>query len=848
MKVSDWVIRQLEERLEASRIVVWYDAQRAFESLLPAFDRPEVVLVDARDSVLQARRATDAALQYLNDPNDPERKGKHLLVYTPTARSRAPEDRRREPFEALVRLGSAFGDNGDNEAETLHALARQALPDRGAELDRLFREGRPDLSLLDSLATPTESYPLLRRLFDAENAVDVGARVLCRKEDRLALLNSPGALEELLRLLAADMGYPAPRAQAADGLLAELGRFVLLSEFAFDLPGELPAALAAYPIAEPRHQNIVFRLCDRMRGSDDTRDGYIELAASVELSLRLPAVCGTLSTLGVRDTFPFEEKVYLQRLQVAVESFQLEEARQVVSQRRQSVWAQLGERAVLWKLAERCLELMSEVLAWRSTGQSKGTPVTRHFREYVAVDRGLWRLDRAQRLVEQGAASCAEDDELAGLVAFCRKRYFEVVERNQAYFLEAVVQAGWPPEGVSRQTQIFDTHVGPALQDGRKVVYFLVDALRFEMGRDLGGRLEERGTCRVEAVASVLPTTTPVGMAALLPGADGRLTLVSKDGHLIPTLGGTPLPDSAARMNFLKSRFGDRFDELTLDELLSSPVKKLEPRLSRADLLVVRTQDIDALGEGHSLHRARRVMTEVLGDLTTATDRLARMGFHRFVYAADHGHILLPELAAGEVVPEPKGHWIETKRRYRLGAKLADAAGVVIMKAGHVGIDAPVAEIAVPQGFKTFSAGEGYFHEGISLQECVLPVVCLEVATPAKRPEMSVQVCIRYRSDRFTSRIIGVKVSYQSITHPTARFRLEAYDGSTAKARQVGEAADCDARDSVTGLVTLETGKELQVPIRIDDDFEGATLEIRATSPDDGTVHDRLKLKNGIAF
>lgn len=852
MNVSDLVHQRLKHLLEEKRIVVWYDRQEVFASVLPRFDLPDVVRVDARASMLRARRAADAALTDLNNPQVPDKKGRHLLIYVPTARARTSETRRREPFEAFVRMGGAFGDNGDNEHESLQALARVAMPERGTDIDRLFREGRPNLALLDALQGATIAFPLLRQSLGVENVIDAGARILCHPESRQALTGTPGALEELLRLLERDLGYAPPRDWNIERLLADLGRYVLLSEFAFDLPGAVPATLASYPLAPEKFRDMIFRLCDRMRGSDDTREHYLELAIGIESSLRLPVVCASVPELGIRDTFPFEEKVYLQRLQACVEAFQLEPARAIVAQRRRSVWAQLGERAVLWKLAERCLELQTAMVEWRAVdpdNTADNTAQVKHFvQAYVDGEHGLWRVDRAQRLMEQGAATCAEDDELSTLVAFCRKRYFECVERTQHGFLDAVSREGWPTEGMLRQTQTFDRLVGAALQEGRKVVFFLVDAMRYEMGRDLSERLGERGACQLEAVTSALPTTTPVGMAALMPGADGRLCLLEKDGGLVPAIRGQLLPGSAERMHLLKARYGDRFVELTLDELLSSPLKMLVGRVSHADLLVVRTQDIDALGEGPSLHRARRIMTDVLGELNTATDRLAKLGFQRFVYAADHGHILLPELAPGEVVSEPSGRWLESKRRYRLGEHLTEAAGVAILKASHVGIQAPVAEIAVPRGFKTFTAGEGYFHEGISLQEALLPVVCLEVKALARTSGSLFELSVRYRSDRFTSRIIGLKIWYNSPTDKTRIIRLEAYDGSSAKALRVGDAADCDARDAVTGTVTLESSRETQVPLRVDESFEGTTLEIRATDPESGAVYDRLKLKNGIVF
>ena len=37
-------------------------------------------------------------------------------------------------------------------------------------------------------------------------------------------------------------------------------------------------------------------------------------------------------------------------------------------------------------------------------------------------------------------------------------------------------------------------------------------------------------------------------------------------------------------------------------------------------------------------------------------------------------------------------------------------------------------------GFRVFTAGAGYFHEGMSLEECLVPVVVLEVRSGGVRP------------------------------------------------------------------------------------------------------------------
>jgi hypothetical protein len=186
------------------------------------------------------------------------------------------------------------------------------------------------------------------------------------------------------------------------------------------------------------------------------------------------------------------------------------------------------------------------------------------------------------------------------------------------------------------------------------------------------------------------------------------------------------------------------------------------------------------------------------------------------------------------------------KRRSLLGSSISRSSGVAIMQAVHVGITGPVQEYAIPSGLTAFVAGHGYFHEGLSLQECIVPVVVLKTRGMRTITAGREEVEIRYRSDRFTSRVVGVKIWFNSLLSNSLTVRVEAYDGSGTKAKLVGEAADCEARDPATRLVTLNKGVETQVPVRIQDEFTGANIEIRTTDAATGGVFHRLKLKSSI--
>jgi hypothetical protein len=844
MSLRAHINKRLIDLLQERRVVVWYDGEQAFAELAASFAAAGCVVVSAAESRLRARRRADEVLARMNDTLQPaQQKNANLLIYVPWARRAPDEERCQDPFEGFASLGTAFG---DKESERFQSLARQAMPARISEIDRLFQEGRPSLATIESLGEAVR-YPLLSEALGIDSVIEVAATLLCR-EGAAAKVNAvAGAAGELQRLLRAELGFvPAAGATAIQSLVEHLGRYVLFSEFAFDLPCPLPDSLANVPRAEEKFRPAIYALGERMRGSDDTREGYIRLAQNAEQALHLPELTRDLPNLGVRDTFPFEERVFLARLQTLAETGKLAGAREVVGLRRQSVWRyHIPERGVLWKLAERCVDLLLAVESSANRLPASDASV-RDWVQAMSQADGFWQMDHRQRLVEQGAAECAENQEVEPLIRLCRERHREQALRVQAGFLRAVEREGWPPEGVFRQTQVFDRNVAPALEERRKAAYFLVDSMRYEMGRDLASALEGLGPVTVTAAVTVLPTTTPCGMAALMPGADGAFALVEDGEELSPAVGGRVLRNSADRMTLLRERYGDRFRDLSLGDVLSKSQARLKGAIGNADLLVVRTQEIDALGEGPSLYHARKFMSDVIGELWMATDRLRALGFETFVYAADHGHVLLPEVPPGDVLQQPPGQWKKTKRRSLLGHSTAAAVGVIVFPAARLGIVAPVPEFAATSGFKVFNAGEGYFHEGLSLQECVIPVVVLQARERGATGAGGEEIEIRYRADRYTSRVIGIKVWFNSLLAEQLVVRVAAYDGSGSKAKQVGDAADCDARNPATGLVTLEKGKETQVPVRIADDFDGPSVEIRATDPATGTVFHRLKLKNAV--
>jgi hypothetical protein len=581
-----------------------------------------------------------------------------------------------------------------------------------------------------------------------------------------------------------------------------------------------------------------------MRSDTVLRDTYMKLAQEVEANLHLPEIIGPECDLGNRDTFPFEERFLLGRVVDAVVAGDLAAARLSIEGRKKSIWRLDSQRSPSWTALERATALLET--AAEVPPQVSGKTSLRDLID-AYTNGGWFLLDRAQRLFETSLTSCLDEEDLMPVIDLCRCRYRETALKVQDSFLKAVQSEGWPPEGVKRQTRFFAEYVAPSLEHRERAAVFLVDSLRYEMGLALAEALEGHGEVDKGHAAAVVPTVTSCGMAALMPDADGMLRLVSKESGLFSALGNRLLNTSEDRMRLLSETYGDRFYETTLDELLSA-VKKLSSKLKGKELVIVRTQDPDAIAEHLGAWRARRYLSDVVGDIAAAVRSVVSLGFDRVVITADHGHVMLPEIPPGDVVKTPSGDWLESKRRFCLGSSLSGQQGTIILKAGQVGIQGDVEDICLPVGLSVFSHGDGYFHGGLSLQEAIVPVVVFraggEPPVAAGKPEIE----IRYRSDRFTSRVIGLTFYLQQsdLFGPPAQVRIEAYDGPGVKARLIGESADCEARDEKTREVTLKANEETPVPVLIEPDFDGPEIEIRVSDTHTRVVWARRKLKNAM--
>jgi len=527
--IRDYIQNQIFlQRSEASGTLVIYDPVRRYKDIVLSMATEKLRVIDASQSVIEQREAAMDTLLSLGNGEIYQ-----LVIWIPATPPIDDEVKQKDPFVVFAEMGAVFpqGD-GDDYA----SICRKAKPDYIPKINDLFADGVPSFEMVDAL-DQGGAWPKLKTLLGANSAKEIVLGILTpNAEQEEALKKEPTWVTEAKAFFLSTLGYKLKtQGQTRPSIAAEIWRVILFSEFAFDSEGYIPASLDTVPKVDEGAKILVYEICDELRKHLDRKDTYKSIAEEVEEELALKDRARGMTRLGVRDTFAFEERLFLQRfVDVAVEG-QFEEAWSIWESRRKSFWLSQEDRLEEWTLAVRALELLE-------TANRLSSPQFSSLSSIIYGYAMTWRqLDRHHREMEQYFNQWqGEHDGLDILVKHARAGYLKSIEALQSEFVRLVHAEGWPATGdqLLWNSRIFTKIVNPLLDAGERVAYFLVDSLRYELGIELEKQLSDKLQVTSQVVCAQLPTYTEVGMASLMPDAESKLKLELKDGKLITTLGG----------------------------------------------------------------------------------------------------------------------------------------------------------------------------------------------------------------------------------------------------------------------------------------------------------------------
>ena len=378
-------------------------------------------------------------------------------------------------------------------------------------------------------------------------------------------ISAKGLENELQELLHSRWGLGFPVETTLADWRQRAQRALLLHEFLHDWHGDELSAFSkmALPVGKAAEENALSDVQGLRRSH---APAYIAIANRIEAELELRSLISgeRPGVLGSIDTFPCEEQFLLRSVDVFLAQGEYAKAQELVAARHNSFWlvgqptdAQQARRRLQWELA-RTAAALGVALERAQAQLPKAAAAVEAWLPYQA--EAAQQVDGLQRRLEQQVAELtASEVEISDALEQLRGRYEALLEQQAQRFTAALQQAGWLIPGAFPQTRTWSERVQPGA--GRAVVFW-VDALRYEMGATLHERFsgwsrEQLSDLKLEIAQAALPSITPVGMAALLPGAERSFAVADVAGSPCSVVDGVPVGwsnDKPKRLAHLQQR------------------------------------------------------------------------------------------------------------------------------------------------------------------------------------------------------------------------------------------------------------------------------------------------------
>jgi hypothetical protein len=778
-----------------------------------------------------------------------------------------------ETHDALIELEAAGvvmrpGQQPPNRNTKLAIVARNALKpilgdDQVAEIERQVDAGKLSLADLNALAEKGKdiSTGILALIFGTANPQEV-AMAFLHDQRHDAEIEKKAAHKELRRLLEISFDVELPASAGLTNLRERLARHVLLTDLMASLGSKKPVSLSSVKLAtSPGGVDSSIRLARSWRNDREFRTSYVDFANRVEQEFKLgqcleqqftaaenrsnqegfkeaghrfaPALAG----INENETFLAVERLLMREVENELVEAPRPNLVRLAAARMSRFWAEVEPAAqARWALIASAGEVLVEADRVENEIKSAANTVSGLVKAY-AEDKQPWcLLDRHHRHMETRKysfefAAGGEHQGLDKLIARAEQRYMEVGSALAKQFISTFEKASQPIKGVLRQQDLFDMQVKSRFGSG-KVAYLWVDALRFEMARELCEVLKDEFDLTIQPAIGAIPTITEIGMAALLPKTGGLPRVVSAGGgKLAVELGGRIIKDRKDRVAFLKENAGLTVFDCKLDDLLPKPGKKTRDGIHGADLVLVTSQEIDELCEGDNIAQARLQMDGILGHLRRGIRILSENGVKSLVLAADHGHLFADEIGEGMKIEAPGGKTEDLHRRVWIGVGGTSEPSYLRTSLSSLGTESEF-DIATPWTFACFKSKGGaraYFHGGLSPQELIIPVILLKPIQKAGTPRGGVEWTLTPGASKLTTRFFSVQIagaqterSLFGFEPPKVRIEVRA----NKKCISVPVSASYGFEDA-TGEVKLKAAE--QDPTRIEPNTVAVMIEEEVT-------------------
>ncbi len=316
---------------------------------------------------------------------------------------------------------------------------------------------------------------------------------------------------------------------------------------------------------------------------------------------------------------------------------------------------------------------------------------------------------------------------------------------------QAVVdqQETWSTGGLLPQRGFYEQFVLPFLSQGKKVCVIISDGLRYEIAHELAStiRQEDRYSAEVKAMVTGLPSYTQLGMAALLPNQELKISDVSKGEVQVD---GKPSGGLENRRKILVSAVTAaeknwKADARGATEILDMHKDAVRELFRDNNVIYIYQDIIDSTAHStKSEDRAFEAVQEAMDELVKLVKKLTSANASNLLVTADHGFIFQNGVQESDFVSS-EANEAESEyrdRRFLLGTNMPKRDGLRHYRAEQVGL-AGSAEMLIPKSINRLRLSGScfrYVHGGASLQEVVVPVISINKSRQSDVAQVDVEL------------------------------------------------------------------------------------------------------------
>lgn len=814
MSMQDRITLGLAGQFDKHRIVFWYDAERnlreAWESVsIPGVEKIEI---DNNEFGLKHRILREAPKQkfllYKHGP-EPEQLDNWLLdVQLAHGVFRTDQV---AMWLAELGLGIGFYDLVKSHEEFFRASKRMEL------LKRLMKpDDTASMLRLKMLAVCANADPNFDSIVEG-----LLAELAERKEEKLRLITRVSLSDFLWDQTGRHYGYRTPNPGIGD--------------FAIELFKSCYAMGVGADTRLSSEAVVFFRRWKNSRTSAESFEALSEDYADV-IGIKADLAKRDFRSLIELDYFREFDREIIRNLvgELSGQTIAYADVIGWIRQRRQSHW--YSEFRHLYQalgFAAEILQAISQV----SLGMDSLTDGIRRY------SQSWYRIDQLYRQFTFNMQQSAQPSLLGELSEKIENLYVNrfLLKLNDAWQPYVDKAENWAAPPFIRQREFYSAQVSPFRRKDLKLCVIISDAMRYEIGEELLGRIRslDRYDAEIQPALASIPSYTQLGMASLLPNKDVRIADNDTGVVLVDGLSSQGLVN---RQKILETgRSGDRVFAMKSEDFMDMKGDDARALLRDHDVVYIYHNRIDAMGDKTvSEDRVFEAVEDTLDELVKLIKKLTGANANNLLLTADHGFIYQhrpieeSDFSGAEVGGEMV---LFRDRRFVLGKGLAAHPGLRKFQPTELGLGGDV-EVLIPKSINRLrlkGSGSRYVHGGASLQEVVIPILMVNKKRQSDLSAVEVDIVGSPNKTITSSQISVLFYQFAPVTEKAQARRLRAgiFSGS-------GDLIS-DSHDLVFDFRS-DNPREREMPVRFllskkADEFNGQEVILRLEEQHSGTSH-----------